>query len=192
MLTALLLSASAATIPIHVGRFNPADFPNAEMVARQMPHGALNIRAENILRSRQCSINGQNKDQYDIVVPYAVQLQPTGAAIKVVVKEIGCIPIERLVGEVAAELSKHGDFKPKHQIGEKWYVGEIYFTRASHQAIGSMEDQDKVVCREKDTTGSRLRKVRVCRTVAQWKLFGGDTRQLRRDMNGHDPMVVEE
>jgi hypothetical protein len=183
MLTALLLSASVATVPIHVGRFNPADFPNAEKVERRMPQAELNRRVENILASGQCSISGQNKERFDIVVPYAVQMQPTGSATKVVVKEMGCMPVERLVGEVASELSKHGDFKPKHQSGEQWYVGEVYFTRASEEAMRTMKDQDKVICRaEQDMLGSRVRKQRVCKTVAEWKVFTRDREQLRRDM----------
>jgi hypothetical protein len=182
MLTALLLSASAATVPIHVGQFDPSAFPNAEKVDRRMPQAELNRRVENILASGQCSISGQTKERFDIVVPYAVRMQPSGAATKVVVKEMGCIPVERLVGEVASELSKHGDFRTKHQSGEQWYVGEVYFSRVTEQMARSMKNQDKVICRgEQDSLGSRTRKVRVCKTVAEWKAFAGDREQVRRD-----------
>lgn len=189
MLTALLLGATVASVPIHVGRFDPADFPGAAKVARRMPQAELNRRIEKILASGQCRISGQNKERFDIVVPYAVQMEPTGAASKVVVKEMGCAPVERLVGEVAVELSKAGDFKAKHHNGTRWYVSEVYFSRVSEKDSQVMADQDKVICRaEQDVLGSRTKKARVCRTVAEWKIFTNGREQLRRDLsNMGDP-----
>jgi hypothetical protein len=178
-----------ASVPIHVGQFDPAAFPSAEKIARHMPQAELNRRVENILGSRQCLISGQNKSRFDIVVPYAVQMDVSGAATKVVVKEMGCVPVERLVGEVAVELSKAGDFRSKHEDGTRWYVSEVYFSRVSEDESKRMADQDKVICRaEQDVLGSRIRKARQCRTVAEWKIFTKDREQFRRDLqNLPDP-----
>ena len=183
MIVSLLISASLASVPIHVGQFKPADLPGAEKVARQLPQAELNRRVENILATNQCKISGQNKAKFDIVVPYAVLMTAKGEATKVVVQQMGCMPVERLVGEVAVELSKAGDFRPKHQGDAQWYVSEVYFTRVSEDVSKSMADQDKVICRaEQDMLGSRVRKQRVCKTVAEWKVFTRDREQLRRDM----------
>lgn len=185
MLMSLLLGASAASIPIHVGRFDPADFPNAAKVARRMPQAELNRRVEKILDTRQCRMSGQSKARFDIVVPYAVRMDASGTATRVVVKEMGCKPVERLVGEVAIELSRAGDFRSKHDAGERWYVSEVYFSRVSEDESIGMKDQDKVICRaEQDVLGSRIKKARVCRTVSEWKVFTNAREQLRRDLQG--------
>jgi len=188
MIAFLLLLASTSYVPIEVGRFDPSAFPNAQKVERRMPHADLNNRVERILAKRECRLEGQNKTKYDIVVPYAILMDPLGEPKKVVVKDIGCAPIERLVGEIASELGKAGDFKVPRKDDDRWYVSEAYFTRLSEDAARGIEDQDKVIChKETPVPGSRIAMKRVCLTVAEWKVYEVNRQQFRRDMEHRVP-----
>ena len=189
MLSALLLLAAPTTYaPLFVGRFDPADFPNAQKIERRMPHADLNNRVEKILGDRRCSLDGQTKTRFDIVVPYAVLMDPAGKPEKVVVKDLGCEPIERLVGEIGSELANAGDFKVAHNSGRRWYVSEAYFTRISEEDARAQEDDDKVICKkDKPKINSRIATVKTCRTVAEWRLYEKDRDQFKRDFMGADP-----
>lgn len=189
MLFSLLMLASTPTYaPIFVGRFDPADFPNAEKVERRMPHADLNNRVEGILASGRCTIAGQTKTRFDIVVPYAIRLDESGKPIKVVVKDIGCQSIERLVGEIGSELANAGDFKITHQSGERWYISEAYFTRLNEEDAREQEDPDKVICKkDRPKINSRIAMVKTCRTVAEWAIYEKDREQFKRDFMGQDP-----
>lgn len=190
MFSSILLLASTS-VPIEVGRFNPSEFPEALKVERRMPQADLTNRVEQIL-ANECKLDGQTKIRFDIVVPYAIRLNPDGEPTKVVVKEIGCAQIERLVGEIALELAKARDFKIAHGAGDRWYVSEAYFTRGSEEDARAMEDQDKIICKkDKPKIGSRVAMAKTCRTVAQWNLYEKDRAQMQRDMNNQDPLETE-
>lgn len=187
MLASILMLASTTYAPIFVGKFDPAEFPNAHKVERRMPHADLNNRIERILGSQECKLNGQTKTRFDIVVPYAVLMEPSGQPKKVVVKEIGCAPIERLVGEIGSELAKAGDFKIAASSGDRWYVTEAYFTRLNEEDARASEDENKVICKkDKPKINSRIAMVKTCRTVAEWRLYDKDREQFRRDFTGQD------
>jgi hypothetical protein len=193
MLAALLLVAAPTTYaPMFVGKFDPADFPNAKKVERRMPYADLNNRVEKMLSEKRCSIEGQTKTRFDIVVPYAVLMDSSGKPEKVVVKELGCEPLERLVGEIGSELANAGDFKTAHTSGRQWYVSEAYFTRLNEEDARHQEDDSKVICKkDKPKINSRIATVKTCRTVAEWRLFDKDRDQFKRDFMGADPKTFE-
>lgn len=188
MITSLLFLASAASIPIDVGRFDPAEFPNATKIERRMPHAYMNERIEKVLAKGECRLAGQTAGRFDIAVPYAVLMGPQGAAKRVVVKDIGCPAIETWVGQIAVELAKAGDFRASGQ-GERWYVSEASFTRLNEEDTRELADLDKVVCRApQPKLGSRIAQKRMCLTVAQWKIYDADREQLRRDLQVPNPV----
>jgi hypothetical protein len=192
MLTELLMLAATSYAPIFVGKFDPAQFPNAQTVERRMPHADLDARIERILGRRECALAGQSKTRFDIVVPYAVLMESTGKPVKVVVKEIGCAPIERLVGEIGSELANAGDFKTTHDGGQRWYVTEAYFTRLNEEDALRQEDDSKVICKaDKPKIGSRIAMVKTCRTVADWRQYEKDREQFKRDYNGAASLQVD-
>jgi hypothetical protein len=182
MLSALLLLA-ASSIPIEVGKFDATKFPDAKKVERRMPQADLVRRVDTILGEKACALPGQSKDKYDIVVPYAVLIQPSGAPSKIVVKDIGCAPIETLVGQIASELAKAGDFRPGHSDTERWYVSEADFAHGGETLASSMADENRVVCESpRPRTGSRLAMTKVCRTAAEWRVYETDRAQMQRDL----------
>lgn len=192
MLLPLLMLTSVPTYaPIFVGRFDPADFPNAQKVERQMPNAELDHRVEKILAD-ECKLPGQSKIKYNITIPYAVLLDPAGKAKKVVVKDISCPSLEKLVGQVGSELSRLGDFRIAHSEGDRWYVSDVYFARISEELAREEKDLDKVICKkDRPKINSRVAMVKVCRTVAEWNIYDKDRDQFKRDFMGQDPKTFE-
>lgn len=183
MITSLIVLAAASSIQIEVGKFDRAEFPEAKRIERRMPHAAMTRRVENILAEGRCAFPGQNKAKFDVVVPYAVQLDASGAPQRVVVKEIGCAPVEKLVGDIAIQLGEAGDFKTSHRDGKLWYVSELYFTRGNEAMALRAKDPDKVICkRDEPVLGSRTATRKTCRTAAEWQVVEGDREQFRRDL----------
>jgi hypothetical protein len=192
MIATLLLAAAASQVPVYVGRFNPSNFPHAVKVERRMPQGELNRRVESILAKQQCRFRGQNKRRFDLVIPYAVQMDPTGRATQVVVKDIGCEPLETLVGQVAVELLKSGDFRVQHPTGYRWYVTDLSFARLGEEASRNMANPDKIVCRQdKPAMGTRIVTIKQCKTVAEWVAHDLDRERFRRDIQSADQRDVE-
>ena len=182
MLVSMLFVAAAA-VPVEVGEFNPKSFPDAKVVERRMPQAEMVRRVDKILARGACTLPGQSKDQYDIVVPYAVQMEPNGAATKIVVKSIGCAPIEVLVGQVANELLKEGDLKPSHTSGEQWYVSEVYFAHGGQTLASKTDDDNRIICEApRPRLGTRLVQTKVCRTAAEWRIYQSDRDQMQRDL----------
>ena len=183
MLASFLLMAAASQVPIEVGKFDPSQFPNAKAVERRIPHSELTARVDRILDRKQCKFEGQHAARYAITVPYAILIDTFGKATKIVVKEIGCAPVELLAGQFARELSEAGDFKRNQ--GDQWYVGEAHFTHGGDRLARTLDDENRVVCEAaKNATGSRLAKKRDCRTVAQWRVYNIDRERQRRDLLG--------
>ena len=184
-----LLSAAAAflfvtsSVPVDVGRFNSKDFPNLTTLERRMPHGDMVARVEQILAKRTCRLKGQTKTDFDITVPYAALMEDGGTLKRVVVKEIGCAPIETLIGQIVAARAARGDFPVKQGEGERWYASEVSFTKTDPSKLAS-SDPNKMICRKSEPVlGSRLQMTRMCKTVADWKIFDADREQMRRDMS---------
>ena len=188
----LLLAAQTPTIPVEVGRFDQANFPHAKMVDRRMPEAELVRRVDIIMASKECTFQGQTKDSYDISAPYAVLIGTGGAASRIVVKDLGCPAIETLVGTVANQLVKAGDFRGNEAAGERWYVSEIGFAHGGEALAQTMKDDDRVICEQaRPKVGSRIAMAKVCRTAAEWRVYAGDRDQLQRDLTQMGQVEVD-
>lgn len=192
-LLSFLAVATAPTggIPVDVGRWNPADFPPLQVRFRRMPHADMNLRVQRLFEQGQCRIDGQTKVSFDIDVPYAVLLGADGTLHKVAVGEIGCRPLEKLVGQIVVAQARRGDFQPDHGGAPRWYTSELGF--AQGDVISPLSKPDKVVCKASVLkVGSRLKRVSHCMTAAEWQLAGGDRMQFGRDVqNAARKGVVE-
>jgi hypothetical protein len=80
---------------------------------------------ERILESKQCTIPGQRPKSFDITVPFAVLVGPDGKASRVLVSDMGCAPLETLVGETAFTRSERGDFAPASSTKPRWYKSSL-------------------------------------------------------------------
>jgi hypothetical protein len=193
MLVALLLmllqppagSPPRVDVDVDVGLFEPEDFPEVVRLERYMPHGEMVARVERMIADGRCTLTGVTARRFNIVVPYALLLEPDGTPNSVVVRESGCAALETLVGQIILAQLERGDYVPSHEEGERWYVSEVAFALGvEEQAVAiAREDADRMICRApRAELGSRLRMVRECRTAAQWVVFEQDRQQLRRDI----------
>jgi hypothetical protein len=177
--------AWAGEIDVDVGRFDPADFPEIIRLERRMPDADMARRVEGMLADGRCQIAGATQTRFNIVVPFAILMQPDGTPETVVVHEAGCESLEVLVGQIVVAQIRRGDFRPQHREGERWYVSEIGFALGvQSEAVAIARDNpDRVICRAPQMVlGTRTRAVRTCRTAAEWLAFENDREQLRRDI----------
>jgi hypothetical protein len=178
----LVLLAASGGVPVAVGNFDISTLPNLAKVERTLPHADMTKRVDDMLASKQCTIKGQYKGRFDIVVPYAIQMDSSGTATKVVVSDLGCQPLSMLVAKIVVAQAARGDFKPKPGVPTEWYSSDVYF-RMGEQKIGeALADPNKVRCKSTPVLGSRLKVNRVCKTAAEWALHEKDMDQLGRDI----------
>lgn len=180
--TAALLMFTASSVPVEVGKFDPSEYPNLIKLERRLPHGEMVKRVEMIMDQGQCQLDGQSRRRFDITIPYAVLMEGSGRAKKVVVGDIGCKPIELLVGQIVVAQAARGDFPTVQD--ERWYTSDLNFSLGEPVGALATEQADRMICkRSKPQLGSRLKVVKQCMTAAQWKAFEADRQQLRRDLN---------
>jgi hypothetical protein len=125
----LAMSAVPATAQsIDVGHANWDKFPRLKTADRRLPYDLLVGKVEQMLASDQCQLQGQSPRKFDIVVPYAVLLDEQGRASRIVVNDLGCPPLETMVGTLVADMSRLGDFTGGAPEKPRWYASVINFT----------------------------------------------------------------
>jgi hypothetical protein len=185
LLTALPLLAllsSDAGVPVAIGNFKTATLPPLTKVERSLPHGDMTKQVQDLLTSRQCQIAGQPKDRFDISVPYAIRLDGTGAATKIVVHDVGCQQLSMLAAKVVVAQAARGDFKVTPGAAEQWFGSDVYFKMGEAKSGEAIANPDKVSCKSEPILGSRIRTKRLCLTAAQWVQYEKDRQQLQRDI----------
>jgi hypothetical protein len=125
---ASMLAAPAGATTIEVGKANWSSMPRLAKAPRQLSYEKMVDNVERLLKERSCSFDGQRPNRFDIIVPYAVFLEPDGKASRVLVADMGCEPLETMVGNLVADLSALGDYKPSAADKARWYASTINFT----------------------------------------------------------------
>jgi hypothetical protein len=189
MLVAIAFALTTSSgVPVDVGRWQPADFPNLIKLERTLPHAEMTRRVENMFDKGTCRIANQNHRRFDVTIPYAALMEHSGKLKKVVVGEVGCPSLELLVGQVVISQASRGDFKIQHISGDQWYTSELYFAKGEPQT--ALSDPDKVVCEQSEpVVGSRLQRKRRCMTKAEWQTYKADRAQLGRDIQNNPAAV---
>ena len=178
----LALLASDAGVPVAIGNFKTASLPPLTKVERSLPHGDMTKQVQDLLVSGQCKIPGQPKDRFDLSVPYAIRLDSTGAATKVVVHDVGCQQLSMLAAKVVVAQAARGDFKVAPGSAEQWFGSDVYFKMGEPSMGEAVANPDKVSCKSEPILGSRLRTKRLCMNAAQWVQYEKDRQQLGRDI----------
>ena len=122
-----VLAAPAAAQTVDVGRANWNALPALNTTSTALPMETLVTAVEDILKTKQCKLQGQSYQRFDITVPYAVLLEPNGTTNRVVVGEMNCPPLETFVGQIALERAKLGHYQPTGQAKARWYADKINF-----------------------------------------------------------------
>ncbi len=181
-LYAAMLAPSTGGVPVAIADFQKASLPALTKVESKLPHASMTKDVEDILKSRKCTIRGQRAVNFDVVVPFAVLLGPGGVAKKVVVNDLGCNEVERLVAKIMVAQAARGDFVLAPGRQEEWFGSEIYFKNVEPTTGEALADPGKVTCKTSTRVGSRLHLTRVCKTAAEWRAFAQDRQQLGRDI----------
>jgi hypothetical protein len=123
---ALLLSP---TIPenIDIGRANWATYARLETANLDLPNTDLIDQVQRVLRSGECTMERQTWQRFEFDVNYAVQLDSAGNATRIVVEDIGCRPVELLVGHVAARIVRDGHVRVAAPAQPRYYASRINF-----------------------------------------------------------------
>lgn len=125
VLTLLASAAAPAGTTLEVGKADWDAMPALIKVERRLPYEDMAGFVEQILADKQCKLKGQSARRFDITVPYAVLLEPDGKARRVVVADMGCMPLETLVGNMVADMAETGDFRPSPAKEARWYSSQL-------------------------------------------------------------------
>lgn len=131
-LLALILAAAAvpaASQTIEVGKADWKKFPTLVSAERRLPYEQMAGGVEELLATGQCKLPGQSARRFDITVPYAVRIEPSGQASRIVVADMGCKPLEMMVGNLVADMAELGDFRAAAAGAPKWYSSKINFAQ---------------------------------------------------------------
>ncbi len=181
-LYAAMLAPSTGGVPVAIADFQKASLPALTKVESKLPHASMTKDVEDILKSRKCTIRGQRAVNFDVVVPFAVLLGPGGVAKKVVVNDLGCNEVERLVAKIVVAQAARGDFVVKPGRTEQWFGSDVYFKNSEPSIGEALKEPNKVTCKSSPKLGSRVSVNRMCKTAAEWRVYEQDRQQLGRDI----------
>jgi hypothetical protein len=110
LLTFAAAMAFTPAVPqnIDVGQADWASFPRLETENIAVPSGEMVGRVQRLMQRGECSFEGQRAQRFSIDINYAVRLDSAGNATQIVVQDIGCRPLELMVGRIAADIVQRG------------------------------------------------------------------------------------
>lgn len=113
---AIALAATPATatsdMRIDVGNVEWTNYPALTLRDDALPTAAMVERMEGILRDRECSLQGQSRNRFDVNVPWVIEVEPDGRITRLVIADTGCRPLETLVAQLVLSLSREGEIRP--------------------------------------------------------------------------------
>ncbi len=128
---ALLALALAFTpsVPenVDVGEANWNAYPRLETQAISVPNGAMVTRVQRMMQQGECRFEGQRPRRFSIDINYAVMLDAQGNATRIVVEDIGCRPLELMVGRIAADIVSGGFVRTAPPAAPAFYASRINF-----------------------------------------------------------------
>ncbi|TFI57665.1 hypothetical protein E2493_14175 [Sphingomonas parva] len=113
---------------LQVGSANWEKMPDLKVNMKYVPYTQLVAIAEEIFRTKQCTLPGQTAKAFDLTVPYAALVEPNGKTQRVLVSGVGCTPIETLVGMTVLSLSERGDIRSTGEAKARWFDGTLNLT----------------------------------------------------------------
>lgn len=117
------------TIPnqIDVGEANWNNYPRLVTENLAVPNGAMVTRVQRMMQNGECSFEGQRPRRFSIDVNYAVMLDSRGNATRIVVEDVGCRPLELMVGRIAADIVREGYVRVSPPAEPAYYANRINF-----------------------------------------------------------------
>lgn len=119
-------AATPAEATIEIGRANWDGFER--MGSRlPLPTERMVDAVQDILRSRQCPSLDQSINHFDITVNFAVRFDEANRPQRIVVQEMGCRPLETLVGGAVRDMIRYGFLNVPNTGAARWYGNSINF-----------------------------------------------------------------
>jgi hypothetical protein len=123
----MFAAAPAFAQTVEVGSANWENLPPIQSKPSRLNQAEMVAQIEAMLRKRECVIPNQSMYSFDLLVPYAVQLNPQGKVERVLVGQMDCKPLEQLVGVAVLAKSDMGEFLPTGENKPRWYGGTLGF-----------------------------------------------------------------
>jgi hypothetical protein len=129
MMTAAAMLLLTPTIPanIDVGEANWNNYPRLVTEALAVPNGAMVTQVQRMMQNGECSFEGQRPRRFSIDVNYAIMLDAQGNATRIVVEDVGCRPLELMVGRIAANIVRSGHVRTTPPAEPAYYANRINF-----------------------------------------------------------------
>jgi hypothetical protein len=128
----LMLAAAAALSPavpdnIDVAEANWDSYPRLVTEHLAIPNGEMVGRVQRLMQRDVCEFEGQSGRRFNIDVNYAVTLDPQGNATRILVEDVGCRPLELMVGRIAADIVSRGFVRMAPPAQETIFANRINF-----------------------------------------------------------------
>ncbi|MGQ0660246.1 hypothetical protein [Sphingosinicella sp.] len=117
------------TVPenIDVAEANWNNYPRLETPTLAIPNGEMVTRVQRLMQSGECSFEGQRPRRFSIDISYGVQLDSAGNATRIIVEDVGCRPLELMVGRIAADIVRRGWVRTAPPARPTIYANRINF-----------------------------------------------------------------
>ena len=77
--------------------------------------------------SAGCNIEGLNRKQLDMNLPFAAQFQSDGSLKRLVFRRLNCPQVEGVVADLLLKMIEAEELKPTGHNADGWYQGELSF-----------------------------------------------------------------
>ena len=130
IILAAALLGFAASVPenIDVGEADWANYPRLETAELAIPSGTMVRRLQLMMQSGECTFEGQRARRFSVDINYAVRLDEQGNATQIIVEDVGCRPLELLVGRAVSDIVAQGHVRTPAPAEATIYSRRINFT----------------------------------------------------------------
>ena len=123
----LAASASAGAQSVEVASGNWSNIPVAPTRGALRMTSDIMDRMHALAASSPCEVRGFTRTRIDLTVPILIRFTPEGAVERVVVQRLGCPQLERMLGTIAVQMARAGEYQPTGENEERWYRSELSF-----------------------------------------------------------------
>lgn len=120
-------SLTAKAVPaVIVGKANWAAMPPIKLRQTAFNPDRVSEEVRQIIAGNRCALPGARPNRYDLVVHYALLLSSNGAE-RALVEDIGCRPIETIVGSMITAPARLENVEPAAGATKQWHWGRVRF-----------------------------------------------------------------
>jgi hypothetical protein len=193
LLTALLLQAAAngaGTVSVETATGDWSKLPQLNQRGYDHLDTTMRLKLYEIASSGQCPTFGLKQDRLDFRMGFAVQYDPSGKPMRILLPRLECPQAEGVAGGAVLEMLNGGDYVPSGKSAAGWYQGTLGFSFVGAEATDpavlaaqaqpgavTSPNQSETVCQKVEVLGSRLSTKSICMTRAEWAQRRKDDRE---------------